>query len=119
MQFQSSQDVAKYFENLSKTLPYPRLSPKPIRERFSSHAAFGKAMDEWESERSEHRVMLEDYRQSQNRLEQGFKRELLKYLEIENHPNADKLYSLAWEHGHSSGFVEVASYAEEFVGLMK
>lgn len=38
---------------------------------------------------------------------------------VVDHPKADKAYSLAYEHGHSSGFSEIASYFDEFVELIK
>ena len=44
-------------------------------------------------------------------------------LEIEHgvvgHPKAGKLWSLAWEHGHSSGYGDVIHYYENFVELLK
>lgn len=38
---------------------------------------------------------------------------------VQKHPKADKAYSLAYEHGHSSGFSEIANYFDEFVELIK
>lgn len=35
------------------------------------------------------------------------------------HPKAGKLFALAWDHGHSSGYGEVIHYYEEFVELLK
>ena len=38
---------------------------------------------------------------------------------LTNHPKRDKLWSLAWEHGHSYGYSEVAGYYEDFSELLK
>ncbi len=43
---------------------------------------------------------------------------LAKEYGIENHPKRAKLWSLAWEHGHSSGFSEIEIYYREFVELI-
>lgn len=40
-------------------------------------------------------------------------------LGLTDHPKLDALYQLAWEHGHSSGFDEVANYFREFAELLK
>ena len=32
---------------------------------------------------------------------------------------SDRLFELAWEHGHSSGYREVAIYYDEFAELLK
>lgn len=36
-----------------------------------------------------------------------------------NHPKADRLWDLAWEHGHSSGLQDVIHYYEEFLSLVQ
>lgn len=43
---------------------------------------------------------------------------LAKEFGLEQHPKLDTLYSLAWNHGHSAGFAEVAHYFEEFSTLL-
>ena len=48
-----------------------------------------------------------------------FRRDLFRSLDIADHPKADKLYELAWEEGHSSGYEEVLNYAEDFVELLR
>lgn len=62
-----------------------------------------------------HKAYMEDCA----RLEAQFKMDLFETYEVSDNPKADKCYALAWEHGHSSGFSEVASYFSEFVELIK
>jgi hypothetical protein len=38
---------------------------------------------------------------------------------LAEHPKLDLLYSIAWEHGHSSGFDEVANYFRDFARLLQ
>lgn len=35
-----------------------------------------------------------------------------------NHPKFDKAFSLAYEHGHSSGYGDIENYFADFVGLV-
>ncbi len=48
-----------------------------------------------------------------------FKADLLEENDLTSHPKADKLFHLAWEHGHSSGLYEVEGYFTEFMELLK
>jgi hypothetical protein len=59
------------------------------------------------------------YNAESARLEGLFKAALFEEYGVTGHPKADKCYSLAWEHGHSAGFSEVANYFSEFVELIK
>ncbi len=52
------------------------------------------------------------------RLTELFKQDLFEDLGIENNPKRDKLYSIAWDKGHSAGFSEVYSEAEDLVDLI-
>lgn len=48
-----------------------------------------------------------------------FKDCLFEEFGVTNNPKREKCFSLAWEHGHSSGFNEVYNYFSEFVELIK
>lgn len=48
-----------------------------------------------------------------------FKNDLFEELNITNHPKREKLFELAWEHGHGAGLDDVVSYAEDFVELIR
>ena len=38
---------------------------------------------------------------------------------LTGHPKADKLYSLAWDMGHSAGYGEVENYYSDMADLLK
>ena len=59
-----------------------------------------------------------EYRKEEGRLLDIF-RKLLYYEYGVSGPKADKVYSLAWEKGHSSGFTEIALNFGDFVELIK
>lgn len=47
-------------------------------------------------------------------------REMLAELyDVQGHKNEEKLWNLAWEHGHSNGYAEIAQCYDDFVQLMK
>ena len=53
------------------------------------------------------------------RLEEEFKRDLFEDLGITNNPKAEKLYSKAWELGHSAGYSEIYLDAQDLVELIE
>jgi len=48
-----------------------------------------------------------------------FKKDLFEEYGVENNPKADKAYSIAYDHGHSGGYNEVAGYFGELVELIR
>lgn len=125
MEFESVYDIAKHFKSLWDAVPYPEiysLPPKPNRKDFPNHASYGVALDDWETAgkqiKEEFRKLRSAWSTETSRIEDEFKKELLKFLEVADHPKADKLWQLAWEQGHSDGFNEVAMHAEELAELI-
>jgi len=59
-----------------------------------------------------------EYRRQMYELKMKFKEDLLRYLGITGHPKADRLWEMAWDDGHSSGYEDVLSCAETFVDLL-
>lgn len=59
------------------------------------------------------------YGEDVSRLEEEFKKDLFAEHEVTNNPKAALCYSIAWSHGHSAGYGEVANYFSEFVELIK
>lgn len=59
-----------------------------------------------------------DFRQNEGVIKAQFKLDVLRELGIEKHRNAEKLFEIAWERGHSSGWHDVLSEAEELSELL-
>lgn len=59
------------------------------------------------------------HRENGGRMTDLLRRDLEAEHGVAAHPRAGKLWSLAWEHGHSSGYSDVVNYYEEFVELLK
>jgi hypothetical protein len=62
---------------------------------------------------------MENWREQEEQLRQGFKSALFKELGITGHPNAEKLFQIAWDRGHSYGYSEVYNEALELVNLIR
>lgn len=73
---------------------------------------------EYERAVAEQRDQTVAYREDSGRLGEQFRKDLEAEFNVEGHPMADKLYSMAYEHGHSAGMAEVASYYGEFSELL-
>jgi hypothetical protein len=59
------------------------------------------------------------YHEDCTRLSAEFRADVLADLGITDHPKADLLFSKAYDMGHSSGFSEVYSYAQDLVELIQ
>ena len=59
------------------------------------------------------------HRQEDSRLAEMLQKDLELEHGVAGHRNAGKLWSLAWEHGHSAGYSEVINYYEQFVELIQ
>lgn len=111
-------DLAKEFDNKYRAVPYPERPVKPKREDFPNNAAHGLALDKYDAELANFRDKQSASSAEAGRIESEFKTALGKELGVSAHPKFDKMYSIAYSHGHSSGFTEVAMYAEELSELL-
>jgi len=119
--YSSVYEIAEKYTAMSREVPYPikGLTSKPIRDYFHSDHSFGVSLERWEAQREVFLQLRKEYYQTQERITQAFKCDLLEYLEVFDHPKVEHLWNLAWGYGHSSGYNDVASYAEDFSELMK
>jgi hypothetical protein len=117
-EFESVSDIATYYEELYRSVEYPKFTPKPNRKDFSNNASYGVALDEHEAKELSDKKLRQAYNEKTGEITAEFKKALLKFLSVDKHPKKDELWRLAWEHGHSSGYHDVALYADEFSELM-
>jgi hypothetical protein len=59
------------------------------------------------------------YNDETGRLTNMFKQDLFAELGIVGHPKAEKLYSIAWDRGHSGGLADVESVAWDLLPLIQ
>lgn len=114
----SAWDIATKYNKKHAELKYPDEPRKPRREDFVNNSTHGKALDEWETLREDYRAATLAYSRAQDALTHEFKMALAKEYGVTKHPKLERCFSLAWEHGHSSGYSEVANYFDSFVSLI-
>jgi len=67
-----------------------------------------------EMEKEERRKRQEEEREKVR----AFRNNLEASYGVQDHPKANKVWELAWEHGHANGFSEIEHYYHEFVSLI-
>ncbi len=65
------------------------------------------------------RTTSQDYYVRWRQLNALFKQEALKEAGLADHPNADRIFDMAWSRGHSSGFAEVLGELHDLAGLFE
>lgn len=104
-----------YKERFKSDLKYPTVPKKP-RPPFDSddprsYRSYANDLEKWNSAMESHDKQIKAYRYEEYRLNSEFKEAVLSDNGIDpQHPKADLLYSIAWEHGHAAGYDEVASW---------
>ena len=113
------QEAAEKAEKAQRKLEYPERPRRAYGSDGESGASFDARLDEYDNAVEEWLIRLREYRTLETQVIEVFKRDLLVSLDLTEHPKANRLYAMAWEHGHSSGYAEVAMYAEELAELLK
>ena len=89
------------FNKYENKTPYPTTIPKSMEEK------------------KHNREMSDVHRNEGYRLRKLFKEDAFKELGIADHPKREKVYELAWEDYHSSGYSEVFYQMEQLAKLIK
>lgn len=127
--------MSNYDEDYKNNAPYPNKKDfttifvyskgvvlfKGTREEVEQELGkdFGKKyVVEISVDEVDYKKVRDAYYAEENRLYEKFKQDLFEEYEVENNPNREKAFSLAWENGHSSGYSEVAGYFDDYVDLI-
>jgi hypothetical protein len=105
----------------SNKMEYPKQPRKPVMPTTKSSADVRKYADElevYETAMVEYKEARTAYYAESARLEAEFRKDLEAEHDMTDHPKRDKLYSMAYSYGHSSGLGEVATHYAEFVELV-
>ncbi len=103
--------------------PHPAALHKPKQPDYKApseeHAKFAAAIKVFENAKSGYHQAVVAWRERLAVAETKFRDEALAEVGVPlDHPKTAKLYSLAWEHGHSHGYSEVMLHLEEFAELL-
>lgn len=94
------------------------LSP-PALEIDEVHTSVARAREMREEHVKARREQRRLYDEEEGRLRQVFQADLEAEYGLAGHPKADRLFGIAWDHGHSSGYSDVAGYYGELAELLK
>lgn len=65
------------------------------------------------------KIKRAEYHAETCKLFEKFKQDLFKDLGIEANPKREKLFSIAYDLGHSGGYSEIYNYASDLVSLIE
>jgi predicted nucleic acid-binding protein len=119
MNYEDFREGGKYTSNV----PYPEKPKKPVlNTNYALNATeirkHADLVDRYELEVEVYKKKKDSYHAGLADAEDRFKKDLFEDLGITNHPKAERLFSKAWERGHSSGMYEVYLVAQDLVDLI-
>jgi hypothetical protein len=113
-------DIACQYSKVLENLSYPKKDfYAPKRKNFTSNVEYAIALDAFEAKQTLWNIHFHTYQLAEAEIVNMFKIELFHFLGIINNSKCEKLWNLAWEYGHASGFAQVGFYAEDFVELIR
>jgi hypothetical protein len=114
-----------YYTNKAKEVPYPSQSEikKEFMKEMETFVGTKKQIEQKEKEievqvTAELRRLQQIYGTHVHSVEQELKTDLEREYDLATHPKRDKLWSLAWEKGHSDGYQQVYGEYCELVDLL-
>ena len=105
-------------------LAYPKTPVKPYLEKDASaddSEAYAKKKREYDKDMVGFREQLQEYREAEAELMQKFADDVMSVFVDAGatKTQARKAYVFCWEHGHSLGLHEVASYADDLSDIFR
>ena len=124
--------MSDYDKKYKNTIPYPskddyttifiyKAGRVIVEEKLSTYKLNGKVdgVEEKVVDKEGYDAAMKVYRAEDNRLFNQFKEDVLEENGLTNHPKAMKVFALAWEEGHSSGYENVAYYVDKYADLVR
>ena len=112
------------FDDYKVKMDYPSRPTKPSILRKSVEeltdeelANVIKIKKHWASQQETYTKAVEAYRIAECNCMKQFRADLFQESRIDDRDVHDRIYSYAWEHGHSSGLEEVARIYDEIVDI--
>lgn len=119
MEYKDVYEIAEKYTQLANEVKYPISFKKPLRDQYKDVVDYNKGLAAYEEHfHNDFIPAKKEYRATQERITQSFKRDLLEFLGVSDHPKAETLWVMAWDRGHSNGYNEVAMEAENLAELL-
>jgi ribonuclease HIII len=112
--FPSKADFTKVFVYNNGQVLFEGNYADHARKTFPKGSVIQKVVDDAAYTKAHNRYM-----DRQNQLYKEFKRDLLEYHGVTDHPKANKAFEMAWEKAHGSGYQAVMDAFDDLVELLK
>lgn len=99
--------------------PAPKRPDAPTTPSSTLVRTYADALDVYDVEMDAWRSAVNEYQDQKNSLARQFHADLEAEHGMVGHPKASKLYALAYKHGHSCGYEDIAYWYDELIGLAK
>lgn len=110
--YKPSEAVWKYPTKPSK----PRVAEKKAPADYRTYA---NELETYEQQLAEYHVKVAEYHKMENEAAEKFFNAIFEDLGLINHPKKALLKDKAWEHGHASGYNEVANWMYDLAELIQ
>jgi hypothetical protein len=110
--------LSERFTIRSRSLKYPIESLTRLEE-IEDMAGKKNRQEAKEKYKKELAMKKERYREEQYKIDNEFKLALFKEYGVEDHPKREKVFDMAWQNGHASGYGDVEYHFSEYVELIK
>lgn len=110
--------IAEKYTEKSRNLKYPKEDVE-ILAKIEDMAGKKNREEAKENYRNEIRAERNKYHVEQFKIDNEFKLALFQEYEVENNPKREKIFSMAWERGHSCGYSEIEEDFMDLVELVK
>jgi hypothetical protein len=110
------------FTKYENKMEYPSTPKKPFLKRdhtLEEIEIYTKDFKQYEKDIQIYRKKLKEYRENETLLIQQFKEDLFKEYNVKDKAKGEKIYSLAWEEGHSNGLKEVENYFDRYIEIAR
>ena len=102
-------------------IPFPNRPQKALLQR--NHTAdrareYADELDQYEKDVKKYEEDLKAYTEDKRRLHEEFRLAAFRYCNISDHEKRERAWSMAWDHGHSSGYNDVLLHLEELSELL-
>jgi hypothetical protein len=113
-------DFSKYGNKMDypvqPKMPFLKHEYRRIVEKVEEYT---KELKQYHKDMIPYNEQLKKYREHDGELIQQFKQDLFKNCNVKDEAKGEKVYSKAWEDGHSDGFESVANYFERYLDFAR
>jgi len=109
------------FDKYKNPIPCPTRPSRPVMRKNSTsydYRNFADELERYEKQDEIFQKQFADYMEKERDILTQFKEDVLQENGLKGHPNAEKVWSKAWENGQYDGLVDVAYWVHELAEVV-